>query len=344
MNLKDKFEKEQPGVVFFEQQLDAKAVEFLRNKNWLHDEEEIQSVEKPGEGNMNFVLRLVSNQRRFILKQSRPWVQKFPQVEAPIARIHVEYNFYRFIAPHQGISQYTPEVLGFDPENFILLMEDLGKGADYTYLYQQDRYLSEGEVKLLVDLLSTLHRVEIPSKNRQYLDNQSMKRLNHEHVFVYPFAHDNGLDLDGIQEGLHAVAAPYKEDTTLHKHIARLGDIYLQEHNTLLHGDYYPGSWLRVDDGLKLIDPEFSHLGRAEFDLGVMLAHLKMSQHADAVSNQVLASYRRPDGFDEGLLNAFVGIEIMRRVIGLAQLPLTLSLEQKELLLSESADLIKQYA
>lgn len=342
MNLKDKFTSLHPGVIYLEQALSPELESYFRNKKWLNKEEQLESVEKPGEGNMNFVMRLITNQRSFILKQSRPWVQKFPQVDAPIERVYIEYNFYRFIAPHKNINRFTPAVLGFDPENYTLLMEDLGEGADYTYLYQPEKYLTAEEIKALAGLLSTLHQVEVQAKDRLHFDNQAMKKLNHEHIFVFPYEEVNGFNLDNVQPDLQAVALPYKKDRALKKTIGQLGDIYLQNHETLLHGDYYPGSWLKVEDGLKLIDPEFSYFGRAEFDLGVMLAHLKMSQHEEAAIEQLLAAYQRPVGFDDSLLWAFTGVEIMRRLIGLAQLPLSLSLAKKEALLGEAAQLIQR--
>ena len=43
----------------------------------------------------------------------------------------------------------------------------------------------------------------------------------------------------------------------------------MQNGDTLLHGDYYPGSWMRVRERLYIIDPEFSFAGPKEFDLGI---------------------------------------------------------------------------
>jgi len=344
MDLKDKFKSLYPNVIFLEEKVSPELEAYLKEKEWLQPGEEVEVVEKPGEGNMNFVIRIITDQRSMILKQSRPWVQKFPLVPAPIERIYVEYNFYRFIAPHQDIKRFMPQVLGFDPENYTLLLEDLGNAADYTYLYQPGEYLSNEEIQALTRLLSTLHQLSIPADDRQYFDNQAMKKLNHEHIFVFPFAEENGFNLDDIQPGLQGAAMPYKHNDALKEKISQLGDIYLQNHDTMLHGDYYPGSWLKVKGGLKLIDPEFSYLGRAEFDLGVMLAHLKMSQHTEAAIEQVLSHYEPPADFQQEMMWAFAGVEMMRRIIGLAQLPLSLNLEEKQQLLNESVRLIHQYS
>jgi 5-methylthioribose kinase len=343
MDLRKKFKDIHPDVIFLEQQMDAALEAYLKDRKWLADQEKITSIEKPGEGNMNFVIRIRTGQHTMVLKQSRPWVQKYPQISAPIERIYVEYNFYRFIAPHQNISRFTPAVLGFDPENYVLLLEDLGQGADYTYLYQKDHQLATDELQALAGLLSTLHQVEVAERDRQFFDNQAMKELNHEHIFVFPYQLDNGFDLDQVQAGLQPLSFKYKQNKKLKSIIAELGRIYLQNDTVLLHGDYYPGSWLKVADGLRLIDPEFSYFGKAEFDLGVMLAHLKMSRHTDVAVDQVLKHYEKPRGFEDHLMWAFAGVEMMRRIIGLAQLPLSLSLKEKESLLEESVRLIDHY-
>jgi len=170
-----------------------------------------------------------------------------------------------------------------------------------------------------------------------------MKTLNHEHIFVFPYQLDNGFDLDQVQAGLQSLSFKYKQNEKLKSIITELGRIYLQNDTVLLHGDYYPGSWLKVADGLRLIDPEFSYFGKAEFDLGVMLAHLKMSRHTDVAVDQVLKHYEKPRGFEDHLMWAFAGVEMMRRIIGLAQLPLSLSLKEKESLLEESVRLIDHY-
>ena len=68
---------------------------YLKNKiGFLKLSEIINEIEIAGEGNMNVVLRIKTNKRTFILKQSRPFVQKYPHLPAPIDRIDVEKKFY----------------------------------------------------------------------------------------------------------------------------------------------------------------------------------------------------------------------------------------------------------
>ena len=59
----------------------------------LSEGENILSAEIAGEGNMNVVLRITTARNSFILKQSRPFVQKYQDINAPLERIHTEYSF-----------------------------------------------------------------------------------------------------------------------------------------------------------------------------------------------------------------------------------------------------------
>ncbi|GAA4420820.1 hypothetical protein GCM10023187_56290 [Nibrella viscosa] len=318
---------------------------YLKSRQWLSEQETITGLEKPGEGNMNYTLRIITSQRSVIIKQARSYVEKYPSIPAPAERAVIEGRFYQKVQTSQTLSGSMPALLGMDEEHNILLLEDLGAASDYTFLYQPGQVLSAPEAGALVVFLSALHSQFLTDRPDPAFTNRAMRELNHEHIFRYPFLEENGFDLDTIQPGLQALSVPFKQNTRLREAARELGAIYLGNRSasaplTLLHGDYYPGSWLRTKDGLKIIDPEFCFYGPAEFDLGVMLAHLKMSRQPDDLHKAILAQYQRSDGFDETLLNRFTGVEILRRILGLAQLPLSLSLEQKQDLLTDAQQLL----
>jgi 5-methylthioribose kinase len=313
---------------------------YLQTHGLIKAHEFVSKAEKPGEGNMNCTLRLFVNDQTFVIKQARPYVEKYPNIAAPEDRILVETEFYNIVASNDFIKHHMPQILFTDPENHILLMEDLGLANDFSSLYKKDKQLSEDEAKMCAVFLNELHfEFKKPVKN-DLMANTKLKALNHEHIFIYPFLEDNGFDLDSITQGLQTIAMKYKLDANLKKVTSDLGKIYLAEGDTLLHGDYYPGSWLNTNDGLMVIDPEFAFYGKAEFDLGVLYAHLYMAQQPESVIENVNEFYRKSDEFDNRLFNQFTGVEIMRRIIGLAQLPLDLTLKEKEELLVKAYSLL----
>ena len=341
MNAKERFIAETGSTQFLEFGQDTALEGYLREEGWIGDAEKVLKTEKPGEGNMNFVLRVRTNRGSFIVKQARPWVEKYPQLDAPINRIYTEAQFYTLVQQNEVLSRYTPQLLATDLDNYLIKVEDLGEGADFSHVYQKDQDFTQEELQSLVLFLQELHQDDFSTAVASYPKNQALKALNHEHIFNFPYRPDNGMDLNAIQAGLHDLAVPIYEDRTLRDTISALGQRYLGEGSHLIHGDYYPGSWLRVNGEVKVIDPEFSYFGLAEFDLGVFLAHLRMAQSADASIEWVRKNYRRPLAFDEHLLDQFTGVEILRRLIGIAQLPVALSVDEKKSLIEEAISFIK---
>lgn len=313
---------------------------YLKSKDWLTNNESIVAVEKPGEGNMNFTLRITTETRSFIVKQSREYVEKYPQVAAPVERVLTEAKFYEVTETVPSLKAMMPTLVGLDKENNVMVMNDLGNGSDFTYLYQLGKKILEEDLFSVVDFAATLHTSITVQTQEDRITNTKMRALNHEHIFNYPYVLNNGINLDDILPGLQKEAERFKTDEPLKKAVKELGDLYLQDGNTLLHGDYFPGSWLATVQGLKVIDPEFCFFGKPEFEIGVLLAHLKMANQANTLIEKAVDRYKSLADLDTVLCYKFMGIEILRRIIGLAQLPLEINLEKRVKLLNEARKIL----
>lgn len=341
MTLREKFFEHDPQA-FFLDGTELRALEhYLKRNGWLALMEELTSAEIAGPGNMNYTLRISTADRSFIVKQSRPWVEKFPFIDAPPERAIIEGQFYQLVQLDKGLKEFTPLIMGFDELSSIIVLQDLGQASDYNNIYKKGEELSGEDLKVLVHILSTLHNKYNIDTTRERIYNRRMRRLNHEHLFLYPFSKDSGFDLDdAIMPGLQAVANTYKNNEALVKRVQELGQVYLDDGDTLLHGDYYPGSWLSTANGPKIIDPEFCFFGPREFELSVLIAHLMMAQQPEGHFVFIKDNY---EGFDElnvPLLMNFVGVELMRRIMGLAQLPLDLTLTERTELLEKAYSMI----
>jgi 5-methylthioribose kinase len=323
-HLRSRFHSIYPEKFFLDYSI-GNVNDYLSGRKWLLEKESITTLEKPGEGNMNRVIRVRTNQRSFILKQARPWAEKYPHIPAPVERNHVEAEFFMAVSTDKILRSCSPEVLGYDPDNFIIMFNDLGESVDFTYLYVPGKQLIPDEKERLIGYLSALHHFDCPV----FPYNGSMRELNHEYIFMIPFMEDNDLDLDAVQEGLKETSISYTRNRHLKKELKRLGNYYLREGPVLIHGDYFPGSWLKSAAGIKIIDPEFGFKGYGEFDMGVMIAHMAMAQQDQEMVQELLDLYEPPADFDPSLLAGFAGTEILRRLIGVAQLPLSLSLAEK---------------
>ncbi len=307
--------------------------DYLFEKGWLEENEQLLRTEKPGEGNMNVVIRVQTNSRSFILKQSRPFVQKYQDVKAPIERVDVEYEFYKSVTT-EALKAHLPEALAFDNNDHILMLEDLGSCEDMTYIYNSKK-VTDDTVKKLVGIVKELHKTKI---SEGFPENLELRQLNHQHIFVLPFLTNNNFSLDEVQNGLQALSEPFKQNEKLKATISQIGEKYLSSGQVLIHGDYYPGSWMTCANHIHIIDPEFCFAGFAEFDVGVMAAHIIMATMNFEYLTLITNEYG--DALDTSLTNKITGVEIMRRIMGLAQLPLQRSLEEKEYLLDVAQKLV----
>ncbi len=325
--------------VFFQLDDRAQLTAFLKEKGWIAADETVVSISKAGEGNMNFVARVRTDGRSVIFKQSRPWVEKYPQIEAPVERIESEVAFYEAVTPYPEIQPGMPKLLAVDRENRCALFEDLGEVDDYANMYNHDR-APASEISQLLKWLSQLHNLSFDDPLKKLLSNRAMRQLNHAHLFDIPLQPENGLELDNITPGLQAVATALQQNRAFVEQVHALGTLYLEDGDTLLHGDFYPGSWVRTANGPKVIDPEFGFFGPAAYDVGVCMAHLFMAGYEASTLKDLMQSYASPADFDFNRAHQFAGMEIMRRLIGVAQLPLDRSLESKSALLNQAKHLV----
>ena len=305
----------------------------LTKYNILFENEDLLNVTKAGEGNMNVVLRIKTNRRSFIFKQSRPYVQKYQDIPAPIDRIDVEYSFYNTTSKIKS-KDHFPKIINYTKEGFFMIIEDLGVSEDYSSIYKK-RKIDKASIIKLAKILKDIHSCKY---NVKYPLNSELKKLNHQHIFILPFIIENGFSLDSVQPGLENLAHSFINNEFLKNKSIIIGDRYLKKGSTLLHGDFYPGSWIQNDKEIFIIDPEFSFIGDSEFDLGVFIAHVIITTLEEKYLNDIINYYSR--SVDRELVKHYTGFEVIRRIIGLAQLPINLSLDEKEKLLKFSKNLL----
>jgi 5-methylthioribose kinase len=292
---------------------------FLAARRWLAPGETVLGCERAGDGNMNLTLRVRTDRRAMIVKQARPWVEKYDHIAAPWERAGSERRFYERVARIPNVAGAMPRLLASDDEARVLLLEDLGPGGDLTGLYAGQR-LAPGEIDGLGRMLRALHDATVDDPPEPAF-NRAMRELNHAHCFVVPLAPQGGVALDGVEPGLADAAAALAADAAIGALMATMGERYLDVGGPLLHGDWFPGSWLRTARGPCVIDPEFCFRGEREIDVGCAVAHLVLARQPPDDAQRFLSAYGT-GACDPVVLSRYAAVEIVRRLIGVAQLPL----------------------
>lgn len=340
----------------FEQTLDLlslddheKTLRILRNLGVCQESETVKQIEKAGDGNMNLVLRVTTDRQSVIVKQARPWVEKYPAIAAPVDRILAEIDFYEAVSAMPELAAMMPAVIAKDKEQKLLILQDLGSASDYSSLYDPASSLQSRDAvfEQATQWLAQLHQRK--SAPNEKVGSFLLRELNHAHMFSIPLSNPPAIELDTICPGLEQASKSLRNDAQLRAAFDRLGEIYLNPGDspvTLLHGDYYPGSWLNTSEGFRVIDPEFCFCGPPEFDLGVMLAHFIFCGAAPVPQTveQITETYRQVNTSElsSSLVKGFAGVELIRRLIGVAQLPLVADLQQRTHWLTIGKQLVEQ--
>lgn len=296
-------------------------IDYLASKKMTGD---FIKSEMAGEGNMNITLRITLSSGTFIVKQAPPFCAKYPQIPAPIERIQAEAQFFEEAGQSEKLKGFLPKVLLKDFDKSLIVMEDFGECLDFGHLYGEGS-LSEEQVKTLTTFLSNLHNNPV-TKN---FANMSMRQLNSEYIFKLPFQDSLPhvlLQTPGLDEEVEKIL----KNPAIKKKAEELCAVYLQCSKCLIHGDFYPRSWMQYGDEIRIIDPEFGHVGAPEFDLGILIAHLILTDTHPNLIRTCWLDYQRIEGFDNQTALGFTGAEIIRRLIHIAQLPVPNSLEWKK--------------
>jgi 5-methylthioribose kinase len=281
------------------------------------DDDRVLSAEKIGGGDMSLTVRVQLPSRSVILKQALQWAEKYPKISVPVERSLVEAAFYEAVTLEPAVSGRMPALLGADPESFLIILEDVHDAVDCMGLYASAR-LTAADFDELVEYLSALHSIELDERFRDMFANREMRALNHALQYDLPL---RAADVDGEYRAA----------------VEQLGRAYLEDGPVLVHGDYFPGSWLRNDLGLYVINPEFCFMGRAEYDLGILQAHLIFTRHEEFVP-ELRERYNGPA--DWKLAGRYAGAELMRRLIGVTKLPLQAGEDHKTEWLRLSRELV----
>jgi 5-methylthioribose kinase len=227
------------------------ALDYLRRQGWL-DSRSAQ-VEPLGWGVSNLVLRIVTPERAFIVKQSRPQLRTRDPWLSDLERNYREQEIMDVLGPllPAGI---VPRVLFSDRANYVFAMTHAPAG---TRVWKET--LLTGKVDQTVGALAgrVLGQMHEATASDPVLSERFSERTVFVQLRVDPFYRR-------VQERRPEVAQA----------VEPILQAMLTRNEALCHGDYSPKNILTHDQGFMLVDYETAHFGDPTMDLGFFLSHL----------------------------------------------------------------------
>lgn len=306
---------------------DANLPEYLKNNGWIPEGGELR-IEAVGDGNINWVRRARlgddASQASLVVKQARPSLERFPEYQASTQRIVFEARFYETVGAFDA-DRVCPRVLAFDPEQRVLLLEDLGSAERLDAALLRGADVSAAAATL-ASFLARVHAGTRDPALAERFANDDMRQLHGEHIFSLPFLPNEFPLSPRVAEAAHRI----QSDRDLLEQIGAAYARYREPVGALVHGDVQAANVLLATRGPVLLDAEICHVGDPAFDLGQLLAHLLLPAvargrpaAADTALRAAWQAYREANqqanaSVALGALR-YAGIELLRRSIGAAR-------------------------
>jgi 5-methylthioribose kinase len=233
------------------------AADYLRAKGWLSGPS--ARLELLGGGVSNMVLMAVTDERRFVVKQSRPQLRTREAWFSDMNRIFREVEVMRLLGPLLP-GGTVPEVLFVDPDNYLFAMAAAAAGS-IVWKESLLRGQVSGPVARRAGLvLGLMHEL---TSRRPELVEQLGDRTVFTQLRTEPFYQRVAERLPDTADAVASLVG--KLNTT-------------QE--ALCHGDFSPKNFLvhplPAHGPFTLVDYETAHFGDPTMDIGFFLSHLML--------------------------------------------------------------------
>jgi len=250
-------------------------------------------VSEVGDGNLNLVFIVDGPKGSVCVKQALPYVRVAgPSWPIPLERAYFEHSYYAAVAPFVG--DLIPKIYHYDPALFCIVMERLSPhiivrhgliaGRRYRNLaHDMGEYVARASF-FTSDLAWPFERKM--DGIARFAGNQALMRISVDLIFQDPYVAAERNRHTSPQ--LDQLVADLRRDGPLKAAVARFGQKFLTETQSLIHGDLHSGSVMVSEDDTRVIDPEFAFYGPIGFDLGAFFGNLLLSwysQPGHATSN-----------------------------------------------------------
>ncbi|HCD52583.1 MAG TPA: hypothetical protein DEQ34_09055 [Balneolaceae bacterium] len=334
---RERFNNSFPDAFFLDIDNIENTTQYLRTVGWLEQGDSVSEMERLDHSVMNYVVRVIPDRApAFVLKQSRPWIENFPEIDAPVFRSRVEFRFSELAHQTTDLQKFIQMEYEYDEISFMLKMKEFQNAESLADAYGAKNEISISDIDQVLEFLATVNGL---SGYNSFPRNMEMRRLNHHFAFVAPYTRFTEFELDDTQEGLADLKKIVTGNISLKHKVISLGEKYLQGGNTIQHGNLELSNILRVGESIKIVDSEFAFQSVPEWDAAVFMAHLYLSDSPSSIIEYFTdnLNFKR---FDHTAFFGFAGIEIISRLLGLCQLPVTFSIDQKEELIKKAIHLI----
>ncbi|OAT33958.1 5-methylthioribose kinase [Buttiauxella brennerae ATCC 51605] len=260
----------------------ADAVAYAQEFGGLAHPASLVDAQEVGDGNLNLVFKIFDTAgiSRIIVKQALPYVRCVGE-SWPLTLDRARLEAQTLVEHYQHSPQHTVQILHYDPELAVMVMEDLSshriwRGELISGVYYPQAATQLGEY-LAQTLFHTsdfyLHPHEKKAQVARFI-NPEMCEITEDLFFNDPFIdHERNNYPAELEDQVVAL----RSDDNLKIAVAGLKHRFFTAAEALLHGDIHSGSIFVAEGSLKSIDAEFGYFGPIGFDIGTAIGNLLLN-------------------------------------------------------------------
>ena len=253
--------------------------DYVREKLDMFDAGAKLSCMEIGDGNLNYVFRVWDDAASVIVKQAGEELRISKDFKISTDRNRIEVEMLRI--EDRLCPGLVPEIFLYDPVMNCFAMEDL---SDHqlmrTALLKHEifpQFADDISTFLVNTLLLTSDRVMDSKEKKQLVKNfinpQLCADITEPLVYTEPYNDDLKRNIvfspnrEFVEEKLYA-------DQALHLEVAKLKYDFMNNAQSLVHGDLHTGSVFIKQGSTKVMDPEFAFYGPMGYDIGNIIANM----------------------------------------------------------------------
>ncbi len=256
-------------------------VEYAKEKLDIFDAGANPVANEIGDGNLNYVFRVRDEEtsKSVIVKQAGPELRIAKDFDISTDRNRIEVGMLRL--EKELCPGLVADIYLYDPVMKCFSMEDLSDYKVMRYALMEHEIFpqfAEDITDFLVNtLLLTTDRV-MDSKEKkglvkEYVNPQLCADISEPLVYTEPYT-DNLKRNKVFPPNLEFVQKELYEDEELHLEVAKLKYDFMNNAQSLIHGDLHTGSIFIKQGATRVMDPEFAFYGPMGYDIGNVVANM----------------------------------------------------------------------
>lgn len=259
---------------------DEDVKEYVKEKLDIFPKDADLTSKEIGDGNLNYVFRVKDEKtgKSVIVKQAGGEARISSDIKLSTDRTRIEAD----ILKKQGelAPGLVPEVYLYDGVMCACAMEDL-----HNYTIMRTALINHRKFPHFADQISTFmvntllgttdicleHKAK-KEEVKNYI-NPELCEISEDLVYTEPF-NDLAKRNNVFEPIADFVKKELYEDTKLHLEAAKCKFEFMNNAQSLIHGDLHTGSIFINDESTKVFDPEFAFYGPMGYDIGNVVANM----------------------------------------------------------------------